>query len=144
MKSNIQDKQNIVNQLNTTRNSHRRTGTFNTIDIQDNNLKVPNKLSKSSKELREFPIIDHVKRNIERVKVNMLPYRDQVIQDGGLSKWHRTRRQVMFVNKPLSMFDDTHVFMRGSVRNQEDRVIQDIIKKDTGFNRKYDETLFCQ
>lgn len=41
------------------------------------------------------------------------------------------------------MFYDTHILSSASLKIEEDKVIKDIIQKDTGFNRKYDETLFC-
>lgn len=72
----------------------------------------------------------------------MFPDRDKILREGGLPKWQRTRRQVMLVNKPDSMFLGTHMLSSGKVLDlQKEEQRFDVSLEDIGFNKKYDETL---
>ena len=71
----------------------KRNEAFNTVATQGKqNSSFKQTGNRNLKETKEFPIIDHVKRNIEKAKVSLIPNREQILKEGGLPKWHRTRR----------------------------------------------------
>lgn len=61
----------------------------------------------------ELPKIDFQKINKLRVKNltngtgNII--RDELIENGGAAKFFRTKRQTIIMNKPLSMWESTHL-----------------------------------
>ena len=61
------------------------------------------------KKKKPAPVINFKKINKLRVKQNLLADRDEILQEGGFQKWQRTKRQTMIINKPKSMFIETHM-----------------------------------
>ena len=63
------------------------------------------------------------------------------MQDGGLKKWQRAKRQAIRINQPKSMFIETHMILSKQAKEQHwnNRNDSNNMLDDTGFNHKYDE-----
>ena len=61
---------------------------------------------------------------------------------GGVSKFYRTKRQNMMLNKPLSMWEGTHLLTSSEVhkiQNPKNTTQSILLELDTSFCEKYDE-----
>lgn len=155
MKAQLSLNKNLKNRKN--RLFYQTTVTFpkndmlKTMRVQQSNVDLTQANEKQSspppKSPKKLPIIDHVKRNILRVGNSLVPNRDQILKEGGVAKWQRTRRQVLQVSKPASMFDSTHIIGSDSAnannKSVDEKFIEDVLTQDISFNRKYDEILDC-
>mmetsp|Transcript_38496 Transcript_38496/g.58589 ORF Transcript_38496/g.58589 Transcript_38496/m.58589 type:complete len:98 (+) Transcript_38496:522-815(+) len=68
--------------------------------------------------------------------------RENLVQIGGASKFYRTKRQNMIINKPLSMFESTHLQTSSraqAIADPEETTIKILNDIDTSFTEKYDE-----
>ena len=93
----------------------------------------------------DLPQIDFSRINRLRVKHNQYgtgkDVREDLLAHGGATKFFRTKRQNMIVNKPFSMFENTHLQTSGRAQEIVDPVntTQVILDQDTNFAERYDE-----
>lgn len=102
--------------------------------------------SKRSRAANNLPAIDFSRINKLRVHNNVngtgAELREDLICMGGTSKFFRTKRLNMLINKPASMFEGTHLQTSSRVHEIQDAcettksIIQDL---DTSFCERYDE-----
>ena len=95
---------------------------------------------------RTLPKLEFGKINKIRVKTlwkgTGREIREDLIATGGFSKYNRTKRQNLTINKPASMFEDTHQFNSGmtqTLRHPSQTMSAIVNELDTSFNTGYDE-----
>lgn len=93
----------------------------------------------------KMPQIDFSRINRLRVKHNTFgtgkEVREDLLAHGGISKFYRTKRQNNIINKPLSMFESTHLQTSSRAQEIADPMstTQVVLDLDTSFCERYDE-----
>ena len=94
----------------------------------------------------QLPLIDFNRINMLRVNHNTFgtgaKLRENLLAIGGASKFFRTKRQNIILNKPLSMFESTHLQTSSKAQmlaDPEETAMSIIKNLDTSFCEKYDE-----
>jgi len=97
-------------------------------------------------DLPQLPAIDFSRINRLRVQHKWngtgRGLREDLISLGGASKFYRTKRQNMMINKPFSMFEGTHLQTSSrahEIRDPNKTTVGLLEDLDTSFCEKYDE-----